>query len=48
MGGRKNEIAEAEGFEPSDQFPGRLLSRKPHSTALPRLRASEECAGRYS
>ncbi len=30
-------IAEAEGFEPSEGFPLRLLSRKPLSTAQPRL-----------
>lgn len=33
----QNVKAEAEGFEPSDRFPGQLLSRKLHSTTLPRL-----------
>src|SRR3989338_4770267 len=40
QGARSFVLAEREGFEPSDRFPGQQLSRLLHSTALAPLRES--------
>ena len=41
-------LAEREGFEPSERLPARLISNQVHSTTLPPLRKASQSKGAHS